>query len=369
MMRYVLFVCVLCVWCACGCAAGEVETVAAECTETDKSKCTGSGRAASGGGVEGHEGANQSGDSGTEDGDNKVSGSAPICEEIDKKKCKDPDDSKNDPSCSTKNPPNCRHAKVPGVGQPEAVTGGTCRDGKTAPCRDSDVVGPKNDLNTGNPQGSAGAQHCQPPKVLSADGKKCIDRGAGEAQEAQGNLKGLSDEAKRNEVSLTKAPGLGEGDEKKIIKGDETHYSNDSREGSPHDGQHQHQPPHDRITEKDQQGDVDNPLNSPKGGSNAKSSAPASGVPSPAVNTPEAESAVEDHPNGEPVESPAQAAVGQGDAVQSQTAPTSTSMSATEATGSSQPSSSSPSTDKGQDPKAADSSSGGASRRTGPLLL
>ncbi|KEG05664.1 hypothetical protein DQ04_19531000, partial [Trypanosoma grayi] len=89
----------------------------------------------------------------------------------------------------------------------------------------------------------------------------------------------------------------------------------------------------------------------------AKNNANGSVVSSPAGNTPEAESAAADHPNGESVESPAPATVEQGDAVQSQTSSTSTSTSATEATGSSQPSSSSPSTDKGQDPKAADSSS------------
>ncbi|KEG05649.1 hypothetical protein DQ04_19661000 [Trypanosoma grayi] len=90
---------------------------------------------------------------------------------------------------------------------------------------------------------------------------------------------------------------------------------------------------------------------------------------SPAVNTPEAESAAVDHPNEEPAESTAQAAVEQSDAAQSQTSSASTSTSATDTAGRSQPGSSSPSTDKGQDPKAADSSSGGASRRTGPLML
>ncbi|KEG05655.1 hypothetical protein DQ04_19611000 [Trypanosoma grayi] len=101
-----------------------------------------------------------------------------------------------------------------------------------------------------------------------------------------------------------------------------------------------------------------------------KNDAKNSAASPPAPDSPETESAAADRTNLEPAESPAQTAVEQSDAVQSQTSSSSASTSATEATGgSSQPSSSSPSTDKGQDPKAADSSSGPVWVHAPPLLL
>ncbi|KEG05667.1 hypothetical protein DQ04_19511000 [Trypanosoma grayi] len=265
----------------------------------------------------------------------------------------------------------------------DPVSVGPCADGAPAPCPKNAPKGPGGPGAGGNTQDSSAPPRCQSPQVLSDDRLKCVDD-ASAAKAApfppppapppppppgqppshpETQVTGGTEENGKKELAEISVggneheKGLNRVDKKDGNSGPGV-LPKHREQGGPRDKQ---------IGEGDQAAGVGESSNvstdahRPVG---AKNDTPISGPTPPAPPVHEAESLADDNRNGEPAESTPQAAVEQGDAVQSQTSPASTSTSATEATGSSsQP------TDKGQDPKATDSSSGPVWVHAPPLLL
>ncbi|KEG06603.1 hypothetical protein DQ04_13111010 [Trypanosoma grayi] len=380
MMRYVLFVCVLCVWCACGCEGDEAGAGSDghNCGTSGKEKCPGAKNGSLG---PNDQTANVAARGDTEGGDEQLAVDDQLCT------AGEPGDEKKVP-CAPKAGPTGRivnslaDGQSPGGGGPTGPKGSIVLSGSTP------GVTVKGDPGGNSGGGGGGTDRLENTGVVctagAASSTNCPDT-AQLQQTQQQQLNHVVKDTKGSTVNVGEHTGntpVGKG-----VRGNtpseqvETNGAGDTDDscvnGTPkvagkvcNTNDSKTIQTSKRVEEKvqTQTEQTSEAKGNTPGTVGEKNGAPASGAPPSAPDSPETESAAEDHPNGEPAESTAQAAVEQSDAVQSQTSSASTSTSATEATGSSQPGSS-PSTDKGQDPKAADSSSGGASTHTGPLLL
>ncbi|KEG09859.1 hypothetical protein DQ04_04521000 [Trypanosoma grayi] len=368
-MRYVLFVCVLFVWCSCVRAAEEGNTDTGDCVPPETEKCKGSKMPKASKGDRGAQGTSQLAASHTDRVESEPDNSVAECDgKLDKMDCVKPPSSVVPAPCPEKESQPCPQPQIVDTSSHGSETDGSCVGGATHPCeRKLPPVHKGVDDNIDTPT-LPKEEGCTPPEDATGKRPACKPAGLPLGTKGQKQSPGASGGTERANLNLQKQEVIHK-DGSKILQPTEKTIDNTGHETLP-SGPGQSLQGDKKIAEK-QQGDVGGSSNGPKdahrpGGT--RNDAPASGPTPPAVNTPEAESAADDHPEGEPVESAAQAAVEQSDAVQSQTSPTSTSTSATEATSSSQPNSS-PSTDKGQDTKAVDSSGGAVWVHAPPLLL
>ncbi|KEG07613.1 hypothetical protein DQ04_09281010 [Trypanosoma grayi] len=383
MMRCVLFVCVLSVWCGCGCAATGVETPKPQaCVVSETEKCLASGSGAS---QLGGEGTNLNGNPGV------------VVPEVPNNLCRKDNGAKSTCEGEPGSQPGSTGPKETCTTSDGAVEGATNCSQSEKDTADKARIQAASDPDTALEgqgelvQDSAGDSSCRTTQDIANNEEKCKGKtpqvvevgvpgatagaggggGGGTLEERRPNLSPTETEREAPNALSERgdAPGpRNDGDAEGLCKNGERKESGENCKERNNQKNNKPGQQKDELLGKTPQAlDINGEDDKPTG---AKNNADGSVVSSPAPDSPGTESAADARPHGEPAESTAQAAVEQSDAVQSQTSSASTSTSATEATVSSgQPSSSSPSTDKGQDPKAADSSSGPVWVHAPPLLL
>ncbi|KEG06397.1 hypothetical protein DQ04_14111000 [Trypanosoma grayi] len=285
-------------------------------------------------------------------GDANNDSNTEVCEKTiaDAQKCNSAPASGVAVPCPKDVPENCPQPK-------DLLAGGTCREnGKPGPCTESGKSAPKAARPNSDVQSSLELPKCAGAEDSLDKEVNCVKLVSPPVPQPQRHPMPLREGTSGMDRRLPTRTVVDQMTKEEVLQKSEKDSRTDPREAPPNN--HENGNPRDTHTTGkglSEGGDSNKVSEGLTEGSEEKNDANGSAASPHAVNTPGAESAADDHRNGEPSESTPQAAVEQSGAVQSQASPTSTSRSATEATGSSQPSSS-PSTDKGQDTKTADSS-------------